>query len=66
MRERCLETILERIEEDSTDVLAITQFILLSNTSNIYRIGAYKYGNQNDVQFFQMFSDKVEKLKLSD
>lgn len=66
MRRRCLETILERIEEDSTDVLAITQFLLLSNTSNIYRIGAYKFGNQNDVQFFQMFSEKVEKLKLSD
>ena len=63
-RKICLETILSYIDKYPTDIMAINEFIVLSFADNIFRIGAYQYGNQYVVEkdnLFYIYYDEYEE-----
>ena len=63
-RKICLETILSYIDKNPTDMMAINEFIVLSFADNIFRIGAYQYGNQYVVEknnLFYIYYDEYEE-----
>ncbi len=55
MREQAAEVILRFIAQHPTDEMAINQFIVLATHDVILRFGEYEYGNQNAVEFKNLF-----------
>jgi len=53
----CLYTILQEVERTSGDRFAINELLVLSSIENIYRYGAFAFGNQNLVDYYQIFPE---------
>lgn len=56
-RDRMAYVILKQISTHPEDQMAINQFLLFASHDDIKRFGAYKYGNQNVVEFFELFKN---------
>ena len=48
-------TILEHIQENQDDIMAINQFVLITEHDIVRRFGDYQYGNQNTIEYHQIF-----------
>ena len=57
MRERVALTILTFIVENPKDEMAINEFLLMATHSIVKRFGDYPYGNQNTVEYHQIFDN---------
>lgn len=58
VRNQCLGTILKHIAQHSDDLMAVNQLMQLASANNIYRLGTYEYGNQNAVDYYELFLAK--------
>lgn len=59
--ERRTETaliILDHIRNNENDEMAINQFLVVATHENIKRFGQYQYGNQNAIEFVNLFGKK--------
>ena len=57
VREEAAVTVLRHITKDRKDDLAVNQFLLLATHDIVKRFGEYQYGNQNAVEFHNLFSE---------
>lgn len=55
MREHAATTILDYIAANEKDEMAINQFLVMASHPIVKRFGGYPYGNQNAVEYSQMF-----------
>ena len=55
-RNRMAFVVLKHISAHPEDHMAINQFLLFATHQNIKRFGAYKYGNQNVLEFYELFA----------
>jgi hypothetical protein len=55
MREQAAETILRYVAGHPADEMAINEFIVLATHDVLLRFGEYKYGNQNAVEYKNLF-----------
>lgn len=58
VREQEALFILEYIAENEKDEMAINQFLLFATHDIVRRFGDYPYGNQNTLEFHELFDDK--------
>jgi hypothetical protein len=58
MREKVALTILEHIRKNEQDEMAINEFLLMAAHDIIKRFGAYPYGNQNSIEYHQLFCER--------
>lgn len=57
VREKLAAVILGHIRKNPTDEMAINQFLVLTTHDIIFRFGDYPYGNQNTVEFHEIFDN---------
>ena len=55
-RNRMAFVVLKHVSAHPEDQMAINQFLLFATHQNIKRFGAYKYGNQNVLEFYELFN----------
>lgn len=60
VRNQCLCTILTHIAQNPDDLMAVNQLMQLASANNIYRLGTYEYGNQNALDYYELFHVKYE------
>lgn len=60
VRNQCLCTILTHIAQLPDDLMAVNQLMQLASADNIYRLGTYEYGNQNAVDYYELFLAKAD------
>jgi len=60
-RDKMAFVILKQISMHPEDQMAINQFLLFATHENIIRFGTYKYGNQNVLEFYELFNFEVDK-----
>lgn len=58
VREQVALTILDYITKNDKDEMAINEFLLMATHNTILRFGAYPYGNQNTVEYHEIFDEK--------
>ena len=58
VRNQCLCTVLKHIATHPDDMMAFNQLIQLASASNIYRLGTFEYGNQNALEYYELFLEK--------
>lgn len=58
VREQVALVILEYITKNESDEMAINQFTLMATHDIVRRFGAFPYGNQNIVEYHELFDDK--------
>ena len=58
VREQVALTILEYIIKNDKDEMAINEFLLMATHDIVKRFGDYPYGNQNTVEYHEIFDDK--------
>ncbi len=58
MREKVALVILEYLVRNESDEMAINEFTLMATHDIVRRFGAYPYGNQNTVEYHEIFDDK--------
>lgn len=57
VREQVALIILEYVSKNESDEMAINEFTLMATHDIVRRFGAYPYGNQNTVEYHQIFDD---------
>ena len=55
MREEVAGVILKHIAENEKDEMAVNEFLLMASHDIVRRFGSYRYGNQNTLEFHQIF-----------
>jgi len=63
IREVTIMTVFKYIQKHPKDIFAINQFLLLTTHDIIRRYGDYPYGNQNTVEYHELFDDEKETIK---
>lgn len=58
VREQVALTILDHITKNDKDEMAINEFLLMATHNIILRFGAYPYGNQNTIEYHEIFDEK--------
>lgn len=58
VRNQCLCTILKQIAQHPDDLMAVNQLMQLAFEKNIYRLGTFEYGNQNALEYYELFLAK--------
>ncbi len=58
VREQVALTILEYITKNVKDEMAINEFLLMATHDIVKRFGDYPYGNQNTVEYHEIFDEK--------
>ena len=58
VREQVALTILEYITKNDKDEMAINEFLLMATHDIVKRFGDYPYGNQNTVEYHEIFDEK--------
>ena len=66
MRMRCLNATFKQIAEHNDDMPAINIFLMLNAVDNICRYGPYPFGNQNMVEYYEMFPEKFSDMMGDD
>ena len=56
-RDKMAFVILKHISTHPEDQMAINQFLLFASHDDIKRFGSYRYGNQNVIEFYELFSN---------
>lgn len=62
VRMTCLQTILRQIAVTGGDILAVNNFLVMSSVENIHRYGVFPYGNQNIMEYFELFPERCPDL----
>jgi hypothetical protein len=57
VREHVALTILNKISANSKDKMAINEFLLMATHDIVRRFGAYQFGNQNTIEYHEIFDD---------
>jgi hypothetical protein len=57
-REQIALVILNQVTRNEKDEMAINEFLLMATHEIVRRYGAYKFGNQNTVEYHETFDDK--------
>jgi len=57
VREQVALTILNYVTSNPKNKMAINEFLLMATHDNVKRFGAYAYGNQNTVEYHEIFDD---------
>lgn len=55
MREKVALVVLKYIVNNEKDEMAINEFLLMATHDNVMRFGQYQYGNQNTVEYHEIF-----------
>ena len=58
VREEIAQTTLDYISKNEKDEMAIDLYFVIATHGIIKRFGQYQYGNQNSVEFYQLFGTK--------
>lgn len=58
VRNQCLRTILKHIVQHPDDLMAVNQLMRLTSYNNIYRLGPFEHGNQNALEYYELFLEK--------
>lgn len=58
VRNQCLCTILKHIAQCQDDLMAVNQLMRLASENNIYRLGTFEHGNQNVIEYYELFLEK--------
>ncbi len=58
VRNQCLCTILKHIAQCPDDLMAVNQLMRLASENNIYRLGTFEHGNQNVVEYYELYLEK--------
>lgn len=58
VRNQCMHTILKQIAQHPDDLMAVNLLMQLAFEKNIYRLGTFEYGNQNAVDYYELFLEK--------
>jgi hypothetical protein len=61
IRAQVAKVILDHIGENENNEMAINQFLVVATHDNVMRFGQYKYGNQNAVEFEELFQVLEQK-----
>lgn len=57
VRDRVADVILAYIQQNPKDEMAINQFLVIVTHDIVFRFGDYPYGNQNTVEYHQIFEN---------
>jgi len=57
-REEVAALILDFVSKNEKDEMAINEFLLMATHDNIRRFGPYTFGNQNTVEYHEIFDEK--------
>lgn len=58
LREHVALVILDYISRNEKDEMAINEFLLVATHDIVRRFGNYPYGNQNTLEFHELFDEK--------
>lgn len=66
VRMLCLHSIMNEIERTGGDIFAVNEFLALSSENNILRYGCFPFGNQNVVEYYELFPEQLSESECAD